>query len=74
LGANLHLIWAGCHSYCQGTCFCAYTQNLTKISTHSAPLLQNKQTNKQTVFHNIRGTFGGVCWTLLKIALLISTP
>jgi len=56
--ANLQLIWAGCHSYCQGTCFSTYTPNLTKNSTHSsAPLLQNKQ----TVFHNIWGTFGCVC-------------
>lgn len=54
IGANLQLIWAGCHSYCQGG---SYRQNLTKISTHSAPLLQNKQ----TVFHKIRGTFGCVC-------------
>ncbi len=45
IGANLHLIWAGCHSCCQGTCFSAYTQNLTKKFQYTLCPTPPEQTN-----------------------------
>jgi hypothetical protein len=44
IGANLQLIWAGCHSYCQGACFSTYMQKFNQNQYTICPIPPEQQT------------------------------